>query len=184
MKITKSLSIFFLSALVLSASACKKDDDEADDPQTPENEQETITTVSLTLTVGNDVLNASWSDPDGAGGNDPTVDSILLDSGVVYQLAVAFLDESGSETEDITAEVQEEADEHFVCFESSAGITVIAGDTDANLLPIGLSSSLTTSEKGGSKLTVKLKHQPDGLKDGTCDPGETDVEVEFNLLVQ
>jgi hypothetical protein len=37
---------------------------------------------------------------------------------------------------------------------------------------------------GSGSVTVILKHQPDGLKDGTCAPGETDVELEFQVAVQ
>ncbi len=51
-------------------------------------------------------------------------------------------------------------------------------DTDGNS-GVGLVSTWShTGVADNGNVTIPLTHQP-GVKDGTCEPGETDVEVTF-----
>lgn len=176
---TASITIF---------GSCKKDDDLPEVPQPVVNEPEQITTVELHITnvATNAHWEVTWSDPDGSGGDAPTIDSILLDSGAVYDVEVHFLDESGDAAVDVTAEVREENGEHLICFEPvdlGGALTIVRTDSDGTY-EVGLESQWTAGAPASGEIEVILKHQPDGEKDGTCDPGDTDVEVHFELTIK
>ncbi len=182
-------SIKYLMLLVLTAgltvfSSCNKDDD---DDNTPENEQELITTVTLTFVDQNNVSSVFKAfDLDGPGGDDPVIPEVILQDNETYQLFVAFLDESDlNDVEDITEEVEEESNEHLVCFEASGFNTPpLAQDTDDNGDPLGLESSLTTGDLGTGSLRVILRHEPDKSIADPCTTGETDVDVTFPVRFQ
>lgn len=168
---------------VLFVASCKPDD-----PVDP-NEEELITKVQLTFT---DSANASntwqviYTDPDGDGGNGPTrFDSIALDSGKTYNVAIALYDESdGGNIQNITDEVQEEAAEHLFCYTPTGpSVTITKTDTDGTF-PIGITSKWRAAGPSTGTLRVELRHQPDGLKDGSCAPGATDVQVDFVMTVE
>ena len=96
-----------------------------------------------------------------------------------------------SPAEDITEEVKEEAEEHQFFFQTSInGLSVVYNDKDADDNPIGLSSTVTTSEAGSGNLTIILRHEPSknasGVSAGdiTNAGGETDIEVTFDVNVQ
>jgi hypothetical protein len=167
---------------VILLAACKPDN-----PIDP-NEEEVITKVQLTFT---DVANssntstASFSDPDGPGGNGPTqFDTIRLDSGTVYNAVIALYDESDpGDIHNITTEVQEEATEHIFCY-TPTGVSVVITRTDSDgSHPIGITSQWQAVSPGGGTVRVELRHQPD-LKDGSCTPGSTDAQVDFRLEIE
>lgn len=185
----KKFALLPLIALVafsmLALNGCKKDDEDPDDVG---NDAEVITSVTLTFTNtanANDVVTASFKDPDGDGGNAPTVfETITLSANTQYNCAVTLADESGTEVEDITAEIEEEAAEHLFCYTVSGGdLTITRTDSDGTF-PIGLTSQWDAAAAGTGTVQVVLKHQPDGEKDGTCTPGDTDVDLTFDLVIQ
>ena len=167
--------------LLLFAS-CKPDD-----PVDP-NEEEVITKVQLTFTDSANATNsfmATYSDPDGDGGSAPVqFDTIRLDSGTVYNVSIALYDESDAQNVvNITTEVLEESDQHLFCYTAS-GVTVGVLKTDSDgTFPIGVTSRWTVGGPGSGSMRVELRHQPDG-KDGTCVPGATDVQLDFQVVVQ
>lgn len=178
--------IIFLTVATVTLGACKKDENDPENP-TPTNNEELITTVMLHFhekgNMDNHVM-ASFKDSDGAGGNDATIDTIKLDTNTTYMVSVELLDESGSEVVNITTEVKEEDDEHIFCYESSTSeIDIIITDSDGTH-PLGVETEWSTGNTASSAIKVLLKHQPDGQKDGTCSPGETDVEVTFPVVIQ
>lgn len=178
----KTVSIITLLLITLTVfNACKKDDPK------PENPEELITTVKLLFTdsanAGN-TATATFADPDGAGGNNPTTfDTIRLQANKTYYTQILLLDESKSPVDTISNEVEEENDEHLFNFSSTAGITIAITDFDVNALPVGLSSKWKTGAAANGNTTVILKHQP-GIKTGDPALGETDVEVVFPTRVQ
>lgn len=183
MKITK-LTLLLL-AMMTSFSACQKDDDDVDDHDDHDHEEELITSLELIFTdESSKTTTFRFADPDGDGGNGPTeFDTIVLAANSTYTLDIELLNESESPAEDLTHEVEEEGDEHLFCFTASgADVTVTAFDSDGTYA-IGLNSSVATGDAGTGTLTVALKHQP-GVKDGTCTPGETDIEVAFPIKIQ
>jgi hypothetical protein len=179
-----SLLAALLMSLGVASTGCNNDTDPPDLPPPVVNDGELITTLNLQFV---DVADTSvhptftFSDPDGEGGNAPTQwDTIRLASGRTYNLSLEILDESdAANVEDITAEILAEAAEHLFCFTvSGVTITIARTDTDGTY-EVGLQSTWSpTGAAGTGSTTVTLKHQPE-VKDGSCAPGETDIEVAF-----
>lgn len=174
---------FLLITSTALFTACDNDDDPA-----IVNEEELITTVRLTFAPvgGGSPVIATWQDLDGDGGNAPTVSPIALAKGKSYTLTLELSDDSGATSENITNEIEEEAEEHQFFFRTSGltGITFVYNDKDQNNSPIGLSSTVTTPNAAASgTLTVILRHEPNKGATGVAngDPtnagGETDVET-------
>jgi hypothetical protein len=170
-----SLSLACIGA-ILAASSCK---------EKKSDESELITTVKMTITNGGiPVGTFQWKDTDGAGGYPPLpTDTIALDSGITYIASIAFLNESNGGSEDLTTEVKNEASNHLVCYTPAAGILQVTITDNDGKFPLGLQSEWKTNSKGNSTVRVVLRHQP-GIKDGTCDPGETDVDVSFPIVIK
>lgn len=181
-KQTKVIAILGLAVLA-GFTSCKKDEVLVETPQPTFNEPEVITTLTLTFVDDAGVepnVTVTFRDPDGDGGLGPDIfDTIRLQNNTVYNCSITLLNETVTPAEDMTAEVLEEDHEHLFCFSpSGADVSVARTDTDGTY-EVGLQSQWTVGVAGNGTTTVSLKHQPDGIKDGTCAPGETDVEVNF-----
>jgi len=172
---------------ILFFTACEKDD-----PEIP-NEEEVITTLIYTLTPqgGGTPILFSFQDLDGDGGDAPIVVNGTLAANTTYNGAVTFLNEIENPAEDITEEVEEEAEDHQIFFSvSGANATISYADTDGNGNPIGLASSLVSGAASSGTLTVILRHEPNksasdvAAGDITNAGGETDIEVTFDVTVQ
>lgn len=172
----------------LTASSCEKED-----PVIP-NEEEIITTLTLTLTPdgGGDAVVLSFKDLDGEGGNDPVVTGGTLSPETVYNGTLSLLNETTTPAEDITEEIREEDEEHQFFFQSSQDLLLTSTylDFDSNNQPVGLSVSMTTGQASTGQLTVILRHEPaksaSGVADGdpTNAGGETDIEVAFDITIE
>lgn len=186
--------IVFFTCIVLLTWGCKKDKDEPcpkteNKVQPSDNEQgEQITTVRLTFTNQNDlndVVVVNWKDLDGNGGLAPSIDSLQLKSGVVYNMKTEFLDEVNNK--DVTQEIKTEGEDHqvfYVVVPNANFLDVTISDKDAGGKDLGLEGILTvqgaTADTG--ILRVTLKHQP-GKKDGNINTGTTDIEAEFPVEI-
>lgn len=173
--------------IVLSFIGCKKDDAVPSNPTDP-NESELITTVKLIFVDSAGVepnRTFSFSDPDGDGGNAPTVfDTIQLNGSKTYDVSVLLLDESKSPADTISNEVLAEAEDHmFFYFHNGSLITTSYADIDANGFGVGLQTKWVSGNASVGTSRVVLKHQP-GIKDGTFSPGETDIDITFPSVVQ
>lgn len=156
-----------------------------------ENEEELITSVTLTLLpadgVGETVV-YGFSDPDGDGGDLPMMSSTgTLLAGKAYTGQVSFGGPEGA----IDAEIVEEGTDHQVFYVTTADIAFAylsgASDLDANGNPIGMRVEATTGIAGTGMLTVTLRHEPTkGFAIDRPDQagGETDVEVSFPVVIQ
>ncbi|MBX2991564.1 MAG: hypothetical protein KF749_10415 [Bacteroidetes bacterium] len=189
------LAAFLLSAAVL-VTGCKKDDPVS--PPEEQNPQELITTLILSLTDTAGVApgaEAIFRDLDGPGGNAPTIDTMKVQSGVVYQATILLLDQTKTPADTISHEVEEEGLSHRFWFTVGGGaagrITVTYLDEDEGNppLPIGLETQIAVSAGGTTTGTyqVVLKHyEPASLKrsdtNGTL--GETDIDVTFPVQIQ
>lgn len=186
---SKNLKCMLITVGLITAtfSSCKKDNDLVKVPPPDQNEIEIITTFTIKLTDINGVepeVSATFQDLDESGGNAPTqFDEIILAPNTTYTAQIILLNETNSPTDTISNEVLEEADEHLFCFTPSAANVVITRiDTDGTY-EIGLQSKWVTDAASTGTTQITLKHQPD-LKDGTCAPGETDIELEFTTKIQ
>ena len=167
-----------------------------DDPTQPvANEQELITEVTLTLTPigGGAAITTTIADPDGPGPNapDPQTAAITLAPGTTYDGTVEFWDRADpASPENITEEVEEEADEHrvFYVVTGMAGVTVpdASLDTDSNGAPLGLTFQVVVdaAASGSGAIRVILSHYDDAPKgDGSTQSDETDADVSFDASV-
>jgi hypothetical protein len=171
-----------------------------------EDAPELITKVTLTFTPngGGETVVVSASDPDGDGIQSIAADgAIVLQQNQTYILNLSLFNELADPTSpqyNITAEVEEEGDEHLFFFAWTNNLfSAPSGDgniddrrhaldyqdTDgAN--PIGLITQWhTISSASNGKFTILLKHQP-GSKSATSTSadGETDLDLTFDLEVQ
>lgn len=184
----KNRKNYFLGLLFLTivVSSCKKDDP-VPNPPAPVNEEELITTFKITFTDPNGVnpdVTAIFKDIDGPGGNEPSVfDTIRLKPNATYHASIQFLNEAASPAEDITSEIEEEAVDHLICFDiSGANVTIVRTDSDGTH-EIGLASAWTTTSVSQGNIIISLKHQP-GIKNGSCDLGDTDIELNFVTKIE
>jgi len=173
------------------ATGCK------DDPA-PENPEELITTVTLTLDalgVGGEDVVFQWKDLDGDGGSAPIIlQPDYLDDNRIYNGTIQFLNESVSPAEDITDEILAEGTEHQIFYQvspSSFPITIGYADSDekdADGKNIGTKIVLETGAGTlNGSLRIILKHapnksplQPIDNPDGAG--GETDADITFSAI--
>lgn len=180
----KFLSVLFFSGLLFTA--CSSDDD----VPAPVNEEEVITTliVSLTADAGVTQITLQTRDLDGDGPNPPviTVSGNLM-AGTTYNGNLVLLNETVSPAENITEEVEEEAEEHQIFFTAGSGLDVTTEYTnfDGDGNPLGTEFTLTTGEAGSGTLTFTLRHEPKKPNTGLADAGgETDIAASFNVIVE
>lgn len=175
--------------IVLVFASCKEDDT----PEIP-NDEEVITTLRYTLTPSDtsaQTVTLIFQDLDGDGGNAP--DTIVSDlaANQVYTATLILENETETPAENVTEEIEEEKEEHQFFFVSTvSGMSILYQDVDADGLPVGLTTQLTTGEAGTGELTITLRHEPNKSAAGVSsgDPtnagGETDIEVTFPITVK
>lgn len=175
--------LFFVGVL----NSCKKD------PVVDPNQGELITTVRLkltnTLSSSINPLVFEFKDLDGEGGAAPVkFDDIVLQKNIPYICEVTVLNESVSPADDITKEIKAEANDHqFYFVPSSSNLLSVSNyDTDTQGLPLGLSTFWVSGlNPGTGTVKVVLKHKP-GTKaaNDLINKGETDIELDFKLVIQ
>lgn len=172
---------------IISLTSCEKDE-----PDIP-NEEELITTLVYTLTPqgGGAAVEFRFTDLDGDGGDAPVIVNGTLAANTTYNGAITLLNEAETPAEDMTAEVEEEDEEHQLFFQvATANAAVAYADADGEGNPIGLASTLTTGDASIGTLKITLRHEPDKMASGVASGdivnagGETDIEVTFDVTVQ
>ena len=200
-----------IAAATLSAGfSCRK---KQPPPPPEEPELITTVRLVFTDSVTGASKQYSFVDPDGDGGATPfygpdratqTDSVIVLKAQTVYLAQLVLLDETKTPAVDISEEVRRLGAEHMVFYNHGAN-TVVSGsqpytvklagsgveiryadlDGSSPPLPVGLQTRWRTGDTSSVRqsIAVTLRHQPDG-KNGTYDPGETDVSVSFRLDVK
>jgi len=167
------LTFLLLGSLLVATTSCKDDDDPNPGP-----EPEDIASARLTL------------EPEGKGAlitinysaSQQQPGALLLAS-KSYSGVLTLYDAEGN---DITSEISQDANMHEVFYEPSAGlgITVQKTDTDGNNRPVGLTTTLTTTNAGTGTMRVVLKHQPDKGATSDVNKGSSDLDMTVNVVVQ
>ncbi len=178
--------LLFISSLLLIIYSCSKLDEEAE-----HNHNEVVTTVELhfkQISNGAETV-FKWEDLDGDGGNNPVIENITLLANQAYEVEIEMLDKTKNPVEDVTHEIENEADEHRFYYIPNAGnITVSDYDKDVNGVDVGLHTHWTTSAAGNSIMNVVLRHYAEGGKlqsDLVNDTkSSTDMDISFNVSVQ
>jgi len=177
----------FLTAPLIASSlfiGCSKDDD----PQ-PVNEEEVITTMTVTLQPeggGTDVI-LEFRDLDGDAPDEPEITNGNLTAGVTYSGSIVLLNEAEEPAENITEEVEEENLEHQFFFTVGDGLDVTTSgenlDDENNIL--GTTFTLTAGAVSSGELTFTLVHEPTKPNDGLESAGgEEDISVTFDVSVE
>ncbi|MCH9681066.1 MAG: hypothetical protein K0V04_06515 [Deltaproteobacteria bacterium] len=180
--LARSLASLSLAAGLVLFGGCDEGQQE-DDHHGDNHETEVLTTVRLTFTPqgGGDQATATFIDPDGDGGMSGSAESIVLAVDVTYDLQLEFFNELEDPVEDVTLEIEEEAEEHLTLIGGSAvegpataanpdALVVHAyADTEQDYgpnavdedLPVGLVNTITTQTMGSGTFTVMLRHLPE-----------------------
>lgn len=183
MKTIKILSVLFLCGVV--ATSCSNDDDNP----APVNEEELITTLTVTLTPngGGATVTMQSQDLDGDGPNAPTITiSGDLAANTSYNGSIVLLNETVNPADNITSEVEAEAEAHQFFYTIGGGLdaTTSYDNFDSNSNPLGTQFTLTTAAASTGSITFTLRHEPMKPNTGLGDAGgETDIAVTFNNVV-
>lgn len=142
-------------------------------PDPPVEAEDDIDEVTISFSNG---PTATWE----LNGANP---EIVLDANTTYTtVSLSFRHAIGND--EINDRIQAESEDHLVCFTPNGpNVTITRTDRDTNDRELGLTSSWETGEVSTGTLILTLKHQP-GTKDGTCEPGVTDVEVLFDIVIR
>ena len=189
-----------LPCFILLLTACNDDD-----VPPIENEEETITHITLTFTPqGNGSrVEATWVDVDGEGSANPVLSDIVLAPNTTYALTISLRNLIDPDNPvDITEEIDEEAAAHQFFFAWTDGLftdptgdgnvgdgqqndPVNYDDEDTNGLPLGLETSWTTGDAAIGTFRVLLLHQP-GEKSATSSSltGDPDVDITWDIVIQ
>jgi hypothetical protein len=180
MKKVKYLTIsIFAIALFASCSD--------DDVPEPVNEEEVITTLTVTLDSGSGSVVMQYQDLDGDGPDAGTVTvSGPLSANTSYDGSIVLLNETEDPAENVTEEIEEEDLDHQFFYTVGSGLDVTTEYTsfDSAGNELGLTFLLNTAGASSGGLTFTLRHEPNKPNTGLADAGgETDIEVTFNVAV-
>ena len=162
-----------------------------DSSTAPGGESEVISRVTLTLTpsTGGTALTTYIDDGDGKGPQAPNaqVGALALVRGVTYSGTVKFENRLKSPAEDLTTEVQAEANEHRVFYTvTGSGVTITTTDADGQSRPLGLRfNAAVGSTATAGALRLVLCHYDGVAKTAaaTSCTGETDVDLSFTYTI-
>ena len=187
--------IFIFSAFIFFGLSCSSDDDAQ---PVPPNEEEVITKLTYTLisqSEATEIVEFSFEDRDGEGGNPATIINAVLKPSTTYSGTVTVENTIDPlSVIDITEEVEEEAEDHQFFYTTTAIQVEISYDSendvvDQNNNPVGIRTILRTGLDTNGSLRVILRHQPDktaeGLRIDNPDMagGESDIDVTFSVVV-
>ncbi|AQG82380.1 hypothetical protein [Spirosoma montaniterrae] len=183
-------SLLLILSMAVLISACNRDEE---DPA-PTDDNEAITTATLTLTSQTTPVQTVTATVENLHTTaDFSRATLNLRANTTYTGSITLLDKTKSPTLDVSKEVAEEANEHLLVYTftpatgSPASMTVTATDRDTNPAPgpypIGLATQVRTGVAGSGRLKVVLRHQPN-TKNGTPTPGSSDLDTDFNVVIQ
>lgn len=174
------------TGVLVSLAAC------GESSTAPGGESEVISRVTLTLTPSNGgaALTTYIDDSDGNGPTAPSAQVAVpaLVRGVTYTGTVKFENRLKTPAEDITTEVQAEANEHrvFYTITSGSGVTITTTDVDGQNRPLGLrfSKAVAAGATAGA-VRVVLCHYDSAPKvaSATTCTGETDIDLPFAFTI-
>ncbi|MCF8430183.1 MAG: hypothetical protein K9G64_08635 [Bacteroidia bacterium] len=185
-------------ATILTISSCSKED-----PKKPiiTNPQEVLTTILIKGHNQNDSLNTNyqfnykWEDLDGDGGNLPVIDTINLDSGIIYTCEIIILDKTKTPFDTVSNAIEEEKNSHQFFFAPNANLTdkikaeILDFDTNIPSLPVGLSFNLNTKSNQSyalpllGTLNIVLSHY-DGVPKTIEKSSESDIDINFPIKLK
>ena len=180
----KKVKFLTISIFAIALFASCSDDDVPE----PVNEEEVITTLTVTLESGSDTVVMQFQDLDGDGPDAATVTvSGPLSANTSYDGSIVLLNETEEPAENINEEIEEEDLDHQFFYTVGAGLDVATEyvDFDSAGNPLGLNFVLNTAGASSGELTFTLRHEPNKPNSGLDNAGgETDMEVTFDVTVE
>jgi len=185
----KKFRISILTAIAITGTlftGCSNDDD----APAPVNEEEVITTMTITMQPvgGGDTITLQTRDADADGPDAPVLDvSGNFAANTVYNGTIVLLNETETPVENVTLEVIAEDDEHQFFYTVGGGLDMTTAYTsfDGNSNPLGVTFTATTGAASTGTLTITLRHEPTKPNTGLADAGgETDIETTFTVTIQ
>lgn len=177
---TTTLFTFILSSLLYTS--CIKS------LEAPEliNEEELITTLVVYLESATETIELRYTDLDGDGPNEGVYSTANLKANTTYSGSLKFINESINPAEDITLEVEEEADDHQVFYVvNGLDLSIESTNLDTKGYYLGTEFSIQTQSASSGQLQFILRHLPTKPNDGNpaTAGGATDLSVVFPLTV-
>lgn len=171
-----------LASVALVSSACSESSHDHD-----HGEHDVVTRITLALvrTGTTDTVRVMWDDPDGPGGQPPTIDTLQLLANTTYTGEIRIYNATVTPIEDLTSTIVNEGDQHQFFFRATvSGIVITPADQDVNGLSIGQQLQLITGAVGSGSIGVDLSHYDDpSKKDGQTPSDETDISIDFPTVV-
>lgn len=182
MKKIKFLALALITSL--SFTSCNDDDN------APVNEEEVITTVTITFTGGGQIVTLKSRDLDGDGPNAP----VLTQEGVfaantTYSGTISLLNELVTPADNISTEVVEEDTEHQFFYQTTGNDVFNYTSFDVNGKPLGDTFTFTTGTAGTRSLRFVLRHELNkngenvANNDQTNAGGSIDLDVTFGVTI-
>lgn len=185
MKNHKLFPFLFALSILLFTFGCEDDDDPI-----IENEEEVITTATLTLFPNGpqETVTLGFFDPDGDGGAAPTFTTTgQLVANASYRGQLDFGNEEGS----ITGEIVDEGPDHQVFYVAGSGADISFTYNDSDIMgnPIGLVTNVQTGDASTGNLVVVLRHEPTkgtgiAINNPGSAGGSTDAQITFDIDIQ
>jgi len=194
----KTNIILLLIASTTSMLGCQKDDPKKPTSNTP---QEQITTVILKGFNHDDPMDSlhqfmiKWEDLDGDGGNPPTIDSLLLDTGYEYHINLIIIDKNKTPYDTVSKEIENLKNVHQFFYTPSAelegkmGVKIDEFDSNNPPLPFGMEVHLhITSDTLYKlpvigKLNIVLSHY-DGIPKTAKPSPESDIDINIPVRLK
>ena len=175
-----------LLALALLVTAC----DSTDPGEEGAGEEEVISNVTITLENQADNSTITAEAVFDEAGVRQSAETLALTPGATYTGTITLRDRFANE--DITAEVDEERDEHRFFYvaqgDASNALNITITDTDSNGYPVGLAFTMTVAAgtAGTGELRVVLGHYDERPKEASETIGaipETDIDFTYPVTI-
>jgi hypothetical protein len=194
----KTNIILLLIASTTSMLGCQKEDPKKPSSNTP---QEQITTVILKGYNHDDPSDSlhqfmiKWEDLDGDGGNPPSIDSLILDTGFEYHINLIIIDKTKTPFDTVSNEIENLKNVHQFFYtpskELEGKMEVEINDFDDNNppLPFGMEVHLHVTSDTlyklpvTGKLNIVLSHY-DGIPKTAKPSPESDIDINIPIRLK
>jgi hypothetical protein len=178
-------SAFLLAALTLIIAACGRTT-----PTGPELEEVLPNVVTLTLNNAQGNATATWRSTSDTKGMATRIDTLILVAGRTYTGSITAVNDTKTPTVDLTSEYKKLGNEHQFFYtisgDAQSRLTFTITDKDSNNLPLGLQFNAAVSAGAAARgtLNVVLAHYDDVKKDGKTRSNESDIDINFPVVIR
>jgi len=182
-----ALPVVLLFALALFIAAC----DSTDPGEDGAGEEEVISNVTITLENQADNSTVTAEAVFDEAAVKQSAETLTLAAGATYEGSITL--RNRFENEDITAEIDDERDEHQFFYvvqgDVSDDVTITTTDTDSNGYPVGLAFTVTADDgaTGSGDLRVVLGHYDERAKQANetiANIPETDIDFTYPVTIE